>query len=409
MNFSQSLRASLALGGGWVAVGLLLQAVAGPVDWDALAFPVNLAVGGAWLLLIGVLHVLRRRGLLPAGCCDGAAAVGALAWVVGLTLVMGLTRQVAAGQPPVDAMGFSQMLTNWAFVLVYAWTTLLLGLTVLHRAARFARRDLSFLGCHLGLFVVLTGGALGSADVQRLRLTAARPPAAPEYRAVAADGRVQPLDWGLRLRRFRLETYPPRLWVCSSRTGQPQPAGAPEALSLDGAAPTRRLTEWTVRVVRHLSSAAPAPAPAAPLAAYRSWTGEGACAAAYVEAERNGLRRAGWVSEGSFLFPPAVLRLDGASVLAMPERTPRRFVADVTVYRSSGDSLTAEVEVNRPLAVGGWDIYLTDYDRERGAWSDIAVFELVRDPWLPVVYGGIALLLLGALGLLFFSKPSSSE
>ena len=32
-------------------------------------------------------------------------------------------------------------------------------------------------------------------------------------------------------------------------------------------------------------------------------------------------------------------------------------------------------------------------------WSNVSVFELVRDPWLSVVYVGIYLLIIGAIGM----------
>mgnify|MGYP000893117158 FL=1 len=36
-----------------------------------------------------------------------------------------------------------------------------------------------------------------------------------------------------------------------------------------------------------------------------------------------------------------------------------------------------------------------------GKWSNVSVFELVSDPWLNVVYVGIYLLLIGAVGMFF--------
>ena len=34
-----------------------------------------------------------------------------------------------------------------------------------------------------------------------------------------------------------------------------------------------------------------------------------------------------------------------------------------------------------------------------GKWSNVSVFELVRDPWLHAVYVGIYLLIIGAVGM----------
>lgn len=75
---------------------------------------------------------------------------------------------------------------------------------------------------------------------------------------------------------------------------------------------------------------------------------------------------------------------------------PQRFVSAVTVYTQEGSAWQDTIEVNHPLKVGGWLIYQLGYDRMKGRWSDISIFELVRDPWLPYVYAGIIMLMLGA-------------
>ena len=41
------------------------------------------------------------------------------------------------------------------------------------------------------------------------------------------------------------------------------------------------------------------------------------------------------------------------------------------------------------------------YDDRMGRWSELSVVELISDPWLPVVYVGIFLLIAGGVALLF--------
>ena len=67
------------------------------------------------------------------------------------------------------------------------------------------------------------------------------------------------------------------------------------------------------------------------------------------------------------------------------------------------DECQNTIGFNEPLKIDGWKVYLVDYDNERGRWSKIAVFELVRDPWLPFVYIGIFMLLAGAVCMLSLS------
>lgn len=93
----------------------------------------------------------------------------------------------------------------------------------------------------------------------------------------------------------------------------------------------------------------------------------------------------------------------------MPEREPQRFASEVKVYTQGGMIEEGTVEVNRPLEVEGWKIYQLSYDEAKGRWSDISVFELVRDPWLPVVYTGIAMMMAGALCLFISAQKRKGE
>lgn len=88
----------------------------------------------------------------------------------------------------------------------------------------------------------------------------------------------------------------------------------------------------------------------------------------------------------------------------MPEPEPKRFYSDVTVYTESGKTIREVIEVNKPVQVDGWKIYQLGYDESKGRWSDVSVFQLVRDPWLPVVYTGILMMIAGALALFVFQK-----
>ena len=45
-------------------------------------------------------------------------------------------------------------------------------------------------------------------------------------------------------------------------------------------------------------------------------------------------------------------------------------------------------------------MYQYDYDSEAGTESRFSVLELVKDPWLPLVYAGIFMMLAGALLML---------
>lgn len=91
------------------------------------------------------------------------------------------------------------------------------------------------------------------------------------------------------------------------------------------------------------------------------------------------------------------------------EGMPKRFASDIRIRTRSGEDVTTTVEVNKPAEVEGWKIYQYGYDQQMGAMSQVSIFELVTDPWLPAVYAGIYMMLAGAFCLLIVGGRRSSQ
>lgn len=72
---------------------------------------------------------------------------------------------------------------------------------------------------------------------------------------------------------------------------------------------------------------------------------------------------------------------------------PKQYTSSLTV---GGEKLQAEV--NAPCSYKGYSIFQDGCDMDEGRYS---ILQLVRDPWLPVVYVGMALLACGAFLLMF--------
>lgn len=93
-------------------------------------------------------------------------------------------------------------------------------------------------------------------------------------------------------------------------------------------------------------------------------------------------------------------------LMKMP--SPKRYASEVHIYTKEGETLATTIEVNKPAHLAGWKIYQYSYDESMGAAHRVSIFQLVADPWLPFVYLGIGLLLLGAV-LLFFSLGKTKD
>lgn len=72
---------------------------------------------------------------------------------------------------------------------------------------------------------------------------------------------------------------------------------------------------------------------------------------------------------------------------------PRQFTSKLLV-----DGEKKAVSVNHPLSYGGYTLFQDGFDPVDGSYS---VLQVVRDPWLPVVFLGMLLLAVGSVMLLF--------
>ncbi len=286
-NKPWKMKEGFAIGIGLIAVGVVLQLAVGPVAWGAFAWPINGVVMAAFVAVIALTYILRKRVYAFKFLGTNHAAIPAMALAVVLTIVMGLTIQSP------DGNWFSNMLSFWPFVLVYMLIALILGQVIINRTMHFRwKRDIPFMLNHLGLFLAMTTATLGNADVQRLRMIATE--GQPEWRAVADNGMVKTMPMSIELKKFIMETY----------------------------------------------------------------------------------------DDGS----------------------PKRYASVLKIAEKQGEVFEATIDVNKPIVVDGWKIYQYGYDTSMGAESKISILELVSDPWLPLVYAGIFMMLGGAVCMFVFGR-----
>ena len=337
-NKPYTLKEGTAIAVGLSVTGELLQLTIGPLEWGIFVWPANLLVLGVFMALLFVICLLRKRYYFCRFITTVQAAVPTIVLAVLLTIVMGLTRQAAEGRPSSDPIGLTKMLNFWPFILVYIWLTIIVGEAALHQLATFKWRKLPSFVCHIGLFVVLTCGTLGSADMQRLKMYCES--GKPEWRGIDAWNNVHELPIAIQLEKFTIEEYPPKLMMID-RQGIPQPSKRPESIVAYENIADGRLNGWDIHIVKRIQNAIPASMvkmigkiPMGMMANVRmdslgmarntggfvATDARGSAYALYVKAVQGTVEKEGWVTCGSYLFPFQTLRLDGKHTLVMSNR-----------------------------------------------------------------------------------------
>lgn len=407
------IKDGILVGCGLVVFGLLLQSIIGRLEWEIFACPVNLLAVVLLIVISLTFHLLRKRFGFCGWISSLASAVPAIGFSLALTVVMGLTRQVPSAMPKAaDPIGISQMLRFWPFMLCYTWLVITLLTTVIKRLTKFKwKKDIPFMLSHIGLLLVIVCGTLGNADLRQIEMTVTE--GTIESRAVSEDdGTLQYPGLSVFLKDFSIDEYPPKVYVIDREKGRP--VNRAEFLSAEEIPSTMNLSGWEVTIEKSLPFAALVMVPDTTgvhtdSLHFEPWESEGAVQALLIKAQKDGVTKEEWITCGNHLFPAKVLELDENLALKMPEPAPRRYSADVSVTSRSGKSLERTIAVNEPLKIDGWKVYLVDYDHDRGRWSKIAIFELVRDPWLPFVYAGIFMLLAGAVCMFVLAGSRKSD
>lgn len=377
-----------------MTAGVFFQWIFGRIEWDCLHSPVNFLALVLFLLFIGVIHILHKKihffiwlGSLPC-------AVTSIAWASFLTVFMGFVRQAPSESSPSTFPGFDRMVSNWSFVLIWFWMLLSLGLTILRVCIPLKKKRIPFLLNHLGLFLALLCGTLGSADLQRMRMTAELN--IPNQSAIDARGNVHELPFSVELNSFRIDEYPPKLIMVDNITGRPLPYDSPNYIMADKNAPSENLNGWSVSVLEILDFCSPEND--SDSINYVECHSSGACTAALVKITKPGETTVtDWVSCGSYAYPPKTVKLGGETSLVMSEREPQRYISNVTVRTLNDKTVSASIEVNKPLRIDGWKLYQLDYDHSMGRWSNVSVFEIIKDSWMIPVYVGICMMIAGTV------------
>lgn len=431
-NKPYTLKEGTAIVAGLLVTGGLLQVTLGPLEWGLFAWPANFITLILFVFLLIVAYLLRKRSYFCLFMSTMQAAIPAIAAAAILTLIMGVTKQVAEGKRPMDPVGLTKMLSFWPFILVYVWMTSIVGEVTINQIARFSWRRFPTLVSHVGLFLILTCGTLGSADMLRVKMYCET--GQPEWRGLDAFNNVHQLPVAIQLEKFTIDEYPPKLMLID-KTGRPLPQDKPENLLVDNGMKSGQLLDCKIDILKRIDNAVPVmlskmigKMPEGMMGNIRMDSlGQARNKDGYIASDASGSACAllvrvtigvnangssdsnlikgqkqvvtGWITSGSYLFPYQALRLKDGRMLAMPNREPRRFASLVNIYTQSGQNIQTEIEVNKPFTIEGWKIYQLSYNEQMGKWSNLSVFELVTDPWLPVVYIGIFMLLIGAVGM----------
>lgn len=384
-------REGLFIGGSLLLSGFVLEAAAGAPAMPGHPMNIFLAVMLAGMVIY--LHKTASDTHFIKWLSGVPGSVSAFATFASLAALIAFIPQTGGEKGVMHLLAIDRVTQSWPYAISIMWLLISLGLVIL-RNLRRTRRGIFFLLHHVGLWLVLFGGGLGAGETQRLAVQTVKGETVAE--AVAMDGTVKALPFALSLLQFDINYFPPKLVMVDAQTGRM--SDKKKALPFAQPGRSAHLHGWEITTRELLPAALPREE------AFVEIDMPGSGSAVYVTAfhKQKGLKREGWLFSGTPNLDPQGLSLDESTLLYIFKPDPKEFRSELIVHTHNGAEQQIFLTVNHPVKIEGWDIYQTGYDTTMGKFSKISVLTMVYDPWIKIVYLGIAMMLAGAFALVIF-------
>jgi cytochrome c biogenesis protein ResB len=302
----------------------------------------------------------------------------------------------------IELFGLNKITQTWYFLLVVFFFSTCLLMISIKKIALGLLSNLGFLANHLGLYIALNAGVFGSGDL--IRYTMELKENKISWVANDANKKAVEMPFAVVLEDFDMEDFPPKLAIINQEGKLLTKKGKNLFLVKKGLK-VELENNYVVDVIDYIPEAVKFDN------SYRSVNQEGATPSVYVKVFNNktGFKSEGWLASGTFLYDQQYLGLEKHQFLVLTKPEPKKFSSKIKVFTIDKEEYSTVLEVNKPFEVMGWKLYQLSYDERFGKYSTTSTIELVKDPWLPVVYVGIFMMISGAIYLFFIGNIKSKK
>jgi hypothetical protein len=394
-QFPWGYRESFIISAGLLVTGFILEYFSSGRITQLPSWPLNLLLFILFAAYLVVTHFFVK-GPVMNWLSSVPAALASITTFTILVLLMGFIPQ---GQPSGFAgkIGFNHIHASKPYIITAVFMLTVLGFTILKRLKqKMTWKNFAFLLNHAGLFLIITSASIGSSDLLRLQMPVNVGKASDI--AFPDDKHQAKMPFTIHLHSFIKEEYPPELIIYDGKTGFPViPKGSKLPFIEEGE--KGKILGYDFEILTFLPYSVPVEE------AFITTDQYGSTHSALVSISKGQFSDAQWISCGNFMYRPRYFILNDQHILGMAVPKSKRY-ASVVDIESNGifTAKNTEIIVNKPLKTGRWKIYQSGYDGELGRWSERSIFEVIRDPWLPVVYTGIFMMLLGSVYLLWVGR-----
>lgn len=196
---------------GYVLLAVILQLLIGNFPVSFLAFPLNIIFAVIWIFGLWMLYKEYENTKPTRFLFSGQASILSIGMFIGGCLVIGLFPQLSGAEAKtreglLASLGCYNFMTSWIFIAILFFLLSNLAMITIHAFRHRKQARWRFLLNHVGLWLALFAGFLGSSDTETLRIPLYK--GEPAREAFDMNGRSHYLDYELELDSFAVEYYP---------------------------------------------------------------------------------------------------------------------------------------------------------------------------------------------------------
>ena len=368
------------------------------------SWPINAFIGLSFAFILAFAHFFYRDFYAVRWLSRVPASISSIVLFTLLTLLLGLTIQNNPEAPEILRItGLDHIRHSYTFLFSGLYLLTTLGLVILRRVKKLTIRNIGFLFNHLGLWIIVLAGSLGVGDLIRLNVYVNENESV--WYGYNNNRQARELPFTIKLLDFDIEEFNPKIVYIDSKM-MSLPEGVENNMVMIEEGLVTEIAGWNIKIDEFMNSAI-----VDSLGDFVSSEDTLAFPIAKIIAthSKTGKELVDFISCGNRLISPKMLAVNERFSFAMTTPEPREYSSLIEILGSNGNIDTTKLIVNEPIRIEGWQLYQLSYDQKLGKWSKLSVIEAIKDPWLPVIYVGIFMVIAGALYLFSIGKTPKEE
>ena len=389
---------SVIIGVTLLLLGFALQILVGKLVTINLQWPFNFIAFTVHIVLCVFVFLFFKGTTVVRWITRVPASMVSIVMVLFLTMLIGTIPQTLDyNNSFITALGLNKITQTWYFLIViFFFSTCLLMVSIKRISLGFVS-NLGFLANHLGLYIALNAGVFGSGDL--IRYTMELKENKISWVANDANNKAVTMPIAIVLEDFIMDEFAPKLAIINQK-GELLTKKGKNLYLVNKGLKVDLENGYQAEILDYIPEAVKFEGK------YRAVNEEGATPAVYIKVTNNktGFKGQGWLASGTFLYDQEHLSLGKHEFLVLTKPEPKKFSSKIKIFTVDKEEYETTLEVNKPFEVKGWKLYQLSYDERYGKYSTTSTIELVKDPWLPVVYLGVFMMISGAIYLFFIGN-----